>query len=121
MESLARRHSPPNRVRYPADCPFASVKQFTGLFHLSTPLRSDAVTFCFGVMACPGTDLHHAVYAPSRAHDSRRRGNDGAGRFMVVYRRVRVRAGLRNINNENSLRHGTVTPPSTSSVSRASA
>jgi hypothetical protein len=53
------------------------VKQFTGLFHLSTPLRSDAVTFCFGVMACPGTDFHHAVYAPSRAHDSRLRGNDG--------------------------------------------
>ena len=76
MESLARRHSPPNRVRYPADGPFASVKQFTGLFHLSTPLRSDAVTFCFGVMACPGTDLHHAVYAPSRAHDSRFRRND---------------------------------------------
>jgi len=46
---------------------------------LSTPLRSDAVTFSFGVMACPGTDLHHAVCAPSRAHDSGFRRNDDAG------------------------------------------
>jgi len=35
---------------------------------LPTPPRDDAVTFSFGVMACPGTDLHRAVCAPSRPH-----------------------------------------------------
>ena len=35
---------------------------------LSTPLRSDAVTFDYGALAYPDMDSHHAVYAPSRAH-----------------------------------------------------
>jgi methylase of polypeptide subunit release factors len=35
-------------------------------------------------MACPGTDLHHAVYAPSRAHGSRLRGNDETGGFDAI-------------------------------------
>ena len=68
MNEQARRHTPPNRVRYPADCQFASVN---ACINLSTPLRDDAVTFSFGVMACPGTDLHHAVFTPARAHSFR--------------------------------------------------
>jgi hypothetical protein len=35
---------------------------------LSTPPRGDAVTFGYGVLAYSDTDLHRAVYAPSRAH-----------------------------------------------------
>ena len=35
---------------------------------LSTPPRSDAVTFGYRVLAYPDTDSHRAVCAPSRAH-----------------------------------------------------
>jgi len=35
---------------------------------LSTPPHDDAVTFSYGVLAYSGTDLHRAMYAPSRAH-----------------------------------------------------
>lgn len=40
---------------------------------LPTQPRNDAVTFSFGVMACPGTDLHQAVCAHSRAHGTQKR------------------------------------------------
>ena len=43
---------------------------------LSTPPRSDAVTFGYRVLAYPGTDFHRAGVAPSRAHSSpRKRGS----------------------------------------------
>jgi len=35
---------------------------------LSTPLRSDAVTFDYRALAYPDTDFHRANVAPSRAH-----------------------------------------------------
>src|SRR5262245_38499763 len=35
---------------------------------LPTPLRADAVTFAYGVVAYSGTDFHRADVAPSRAH-----------------------------------------------------
>src|SRR5687768_15664644 len=35
---------------------------------LPTPLRADAVTFGYGVVAFSGTDFHRADMAPSRAH-----------------------------------------------------
>jgi hypothetical protein len=42
---------------------------------LSTPSRDDAVTFSYGALAYPDTDLHRADVAPLRAHSSpRRRG-----------------------------------------------
>ena len=43
---------------------------------LPTPLRGDAVTFGYGAVTYSDTDLHRADLAPSRAHDSRFRGND---------------------------------------------
>jgi hypothetical protein len=61
MREVARRYIPPKRVRHPAHCQFA-------LRLLSTPLRSDAVTFGYRVLACPDTDSHRADVAPSRAH-----------------------------------------------------
>ena len=45
---------------------------------LPTPLRGDAVTFGYGAVTYSDTDLHRADLAPSRAHDSRLRGNDTA-------------------------------------------
>jgi len=66
LASLARRSSPPNRVRYPTDQQFA-------LRLLSTPPRGDAVTFGFGVVASSDTDFHRADAAPSWAHSCRRR------------------------------------------------
>src|SRR4029434_2446322 len=47
---------------------------------LSTPLHSDAVTLGYGAVAYSDTDFHRADVAPSRAHDSRVRGNDGSKR-----------------------------------------
>ena len=41
---------------------------------LSTPPRSDAVTFDYRALAYPDTDLHRANVAPSRAHNPRPRG-----------------------------------------------
>ena len=38
---------------------------------LPTPLRADAVTFGYGVVAFSGTDFHRADMAPSRAHSPR--------------------------------------------------
>jgi len=43
---------------------------------LSTPPHGDAVTFSYGAVAYSDTDFHRANMAPSRAHDSRFRGND---------------------------------------------
>ena len=51
---------------------------------LPTPPPGDAVTFGYGAVACSDTDLHRADLAPSRAHDSRFRGNDTAGFFMAL-------------------------------------
>jgi len=42
---------------------------------LSTPPRSDAVTFGYRVLAYPGTDSHRAGVAPSRAHSLRPAGS----------------------------------------------
>jgi hypothetical protein len=64
MNEQARRSSPPNRGRHPADRQFA-------FRLLSTPLRSDAVTFGYGVVAFSDMDFHHANVAPSRAHSFR--------------------------------------------------
>jgi hypothetical protein len=44
---------------------------------LSTPLRADAVTFGFGVVAFSDTDFHRADAAPSWAHSFRRRPESG--------------------------------------------
>jgi len=66
MNEQARRNIPPNRVRYPADRSFAS--------GCSPPrLTADAVTFGYGAVAYPGTDLHRADMAPSQAHSFRRK------------------------------------------------
>ena len=71
------RHGIAGSPSRPAESSSSSCGLPVRLRLLPTPPRDDAVTFSFGVMACPGTDFHHAVYAPSRAHDSRIRGNDG--------------------------------------------
>ena len=66
MNEQARRHIPPNRVRYPADRQFASGCSPPRFAATQLPSAS-------GSMACPGTDLHHAVCAPSQAHSFPRR------------------------------------------------
>ena len=62
MYEQARRSSPPNRVRYPTDRPTIRLRL------LPTLLRSNAVTFGYGVVAFSGMDFHHAIVAPSWAH-----------------------------------------------------
>jgi hypothetical protein len=72
LESQARRSAPPNRVRHPTDRQFASSLPVPSTADrlLSTPPRSDAVTFGSGVVAYSDTDLHRADVAPSRAHET---------------------------------------------------
>src|SRR6266516_243228 len=67
MYEQARRSSPPNRVRYPTD---RSTIRFR---LLPTLLRSNAVTFGYGVVAFSGMDFHHAIVAPSWAHSYSRK------------------------------------------------
>ena len=43
---------------------------------LSTPPRSDAVTFSYRAVTNSGADFHHANKASLRTHDSRVRGNE---------------------------------------------
>lgn len=52
----------------PAESSSYSCRPPVRLRLLSTPLRSDAVTFGYGVLAYSDTDSHRAVCAPSRAH-----------------------------------------------------
>jgi len=77
LESQARRYTTPNQVRHPTDRQFAS--------GCSPPwcafTRSSAVTLGYGAVANSDTDFHRADLAPSRAHDSRLRGND-SGRHL---------------------------------------
>jgi hypothetical protein len=92
MNEQARRSSPPNRVRLPTDRQFASG---------CSPRRlgANAVTFGYGVVAYSDTDFHRADVAPSRAHDSRFRGNDGrVGPLLVDAIRIpRLQAKGRSI------------------------
>jgi len=60
--------------------PLPSCLPSLGAALLSTPLRANAVTFGYGVVAYSDTDFHRANVAPSRAHDSRLRGNHGGGK-----------------------------------------
>ena len=69
MESQARRSSPPNRVRYPTDQQFASGCSPPRLTATQLPSTTEFVAYS-------DTDFHRADVAPSRAHDSRVRGND---------------------------------------------
>lgn len=76
LREEARRHIPPNRVRYPAHCQFA-------IRLLPTPPRSDAVTFGYRVLACPDTDSHRADVVLDRKPSQ---PNTGAGsqRFVAT-------------------------------------
>ena len=57
--------TPPNRVRYPADCQFA--------YGCSPPrLTATQLPSATGFMACPDTDSHRTMCTPSRAHGVRR-------------------------------------------------
>ena len=70
LVSQARRSSPPNRVRYPTDQQFASGCSPPRFTATQLPSASEFVAYS-------DTDFHRADVAPSRAHDSRVRGNDG--------------------------------------------
>lgn len=63
------RHGIASSPSLPAESSSSSCRLPVCLRLLPTPPRDDAVTFSFGVLACPGTDFHHAVCAPSLAHD----------------------------------------------------
>jgi hypothetical protein len=72
LESQARRSPPPNRVRSPTDQQFASGCSPPRLTTTRLPLAAEFVAYS-------DTDFHRADVAPSRAHDSRLRGNDDQG------------------------------------------
>src|SRR5687768_7944807 len=50
---------------------------------LPTPLRADAVTFGYGVVAFSGTDFHRADMAPSRAHSFPHASSGNPGEFRT--------------------------------------
>ncbi|MFM2005617.1 MAG: hypothetical protein RLZZ09_1272, partial [Pseudomonadota bacterium] len=56
------------RLRNPAESSSSSCGLPVRLRWLPTPPHDDAVTFSYGVIACPDTDFHRAMCAPSRAH-----------------------------------------------------
>lgn len=60
--------SQPARRPPPAESSSSSCGPPVRLRLLSTPPRDDAVTFGYGVLACPDTDFHRAECAPSPAH-----------------------------------------------------
>ena len=56
------------RRSFPAESSSLSYGPTVRLGLLSTPLRADAVTSGYGVVAYSETDFHRADAAPSRAH-----------------------------------------------------
>ena len=62
------RHNPAGSPSSPAESSSLYCGPPIRLRLLPTPPHSDAVTFSYGALAYPDTDLHRAVYAPSRAH-----------------------------------------------------
>ena len=84
LVSQARRSSPPNRVRFTTDQLFASGCSPPRLTATQLPSASESV-------ASSDTDFHRADVAPSRAHDTRFRGYDGARRFLRSGDHLRMR------------------------------
>ena len=62
------RFLPASSPTRPAESSSSSCRPPIRFQLLSTPPRDDAVTFGYGALAYPDTDLHRAVCAPSRAH-----------------------------------------------------
>jgi len=62
------RHETESSSLHPAESSSSSYGPLVHLRLLSTPPLGDAVTFSYGVLACPDSDLHRAVMAASQAH-----------------------------------------------------
>ncbi len=71
---------PASSPSLPAESSSSSCGPPVRLRLLSTPPRSDAVTFGYRALAYPDTDSHRAVCAPSRAHWERRPRRDAASK-----------------------------------------
>jgi hypothetical protein len=70
------RHGIAGSPQHNAESSSSSYGPTVRLRLLPTSPHGDAVTFGYGAVANSDTDLHRADLAPSRAHDSRLRGND---------------------------------------------